>query len=357
MKIREAVSNRDKRRYLDFIYQVYLGDKNFSDLNLIFVKTFLYGLDDYARRAKVVPVLIEDDGIRLVGTFISTEDSKELKLSFLEFLPNSRSYIEAVIDYGRALMQQFGLSKMIVGVNGQISYGLGILVHGHNPDFEFNANYNPRYYTEELDQVILTRKRAFSYRFDAAHCLALMERFHNDRMSSDFSIRPMDKRHFKRDMLIFGRLCHEAFRGSPYYSEKTPLEMYQLMQQMRFLLKNEDILFAVKDGREVGFIFSHPDYAELFTKPRLNYLRLFIRKWYISPKHVIFNAIGVLPEYRHSGLVAELLYHSIRMRKKQYHTGVSSFILEENTDSNLLFRKMAMDINKEYRIYEIEREA
>lgn len=356
MTIREAVSNKDKRRYLDFIYQIYQGDQHFSDLNLLFVKTFLYGLDDYARRAKVVPVLVEDDGIRLAGTFISTEDSMELKLAFLEFLPNSGHYIEAVIDYGRSLMQQLGLSRMIVGVNGQISYGLGILVDGHNPCFEFNANYNPGYYTEELDRVILTKKRAFSYQFDAAHCLALMERFHNDRISSDFSIRPMDKRHFRRDMLIFGRLCHEALKDTPYYSEKTPPEMYQLMRQMRFLLKNEDILFAVKDGREVGFIFSHPDYAELFTKPRLNYLRLFVRKWFMTPKHVIFNAVGVLPEYRHNGLVAELLYHSIRMRQKQYPTGVSSFILEENTDSNMLFRKMAMGINKEYRIYEIERE-
>lgn len=357
MKIYEAVSNRDKRRYLDFIYQIYLDDKNFSDLNLIFVKNFLYGLDGYARRAKVVPVLIEEDGIRLVGTFISTEDSNELKLSFLEFLPNSRRYLEAIIDYGDKLMQRLGLSRMIVGVNGQISYGLGILVHGHNPNFEFNANYNPGYYTEELDQVIPTWKRAFSYRFDAAHCLALLERFHKSRISSDFSIRSMDKKHFKRDMLIFGQLCHEALKDSPYYSEKTPLEMYQLMRQMRFLLKNEDILFAVKDGREAGFIFSHPDYAELFTKPRLNYLQLFMRKWYICPKNVIFNAIGVLPEYRHSGLVAELLYHSIHMRQKKYDTGVSSFILEENIDSNMLFRKMAMDINKEYRIYEIERKA
>lgn len=357
MNLREAVSRRDKRRYLDFVYRVYREDKNFSDLNLIFLKTFLYGLDDYARRANVIPVLVEDGGIRLAGTFISTADSPELKLSFLEFLPDSGHCLRAILDYGRGLMRRLGLSKMIVGVNGQVSYGLGILVHEYNTEFEFNANYNPGYYTRELDHIIPTSKRAFSYCFDASQCLASMEQIRSRRPAQGLSIRPMDKRHFKRDMLIFGSLCHEALKDTPYYSEKTPAEMYQLMRQMRFLLRNEDILFAVKDGREAGFVFSHPDYAELFTKPRLSYLRLFFRSCCMRPKRVIFNAVGVLPEYRRSGMIAELLYHSVRMRQRRYAAGVSSFILEENADSNLLFRKMSTGIHREYRIYEIEGEA
>ncbi len=355
MKIQKVISNKDKRRYIRFIYEVYQNDKNFSDLNILFVKTFLYGLDDYARRASVLPLIIEDNGIKLVGTFISTADSKELKLSFLEFLPDSGPYIRAILDYGQTLLKDLGLSRIIVGINGQISYGLGILTAGSSRTFEFNANYHPAYYTEELDRIIEGKKRAFSYRFSAEHVLSAINPALIDKVLSTYSIRKMDKKHFREEMLIFGRLCHEALQGTPYYADKTPDEMYQLMKKIRFLLKNEDILFAMKDGQEIGFVLHHPDYAEFCTKPRVNYLLLFLRTLYKRPKTLIYNAIGVLPEYQQSGLVAALLYHSIHIRKEHYATAVSSFILEENIPSLTLFKKLSEGIHKEYRIYEIEK--
>ena len=31
----------------------------------------------------------------------------------------------------------------------------------------------------------------------------------------------------------------------------------------------------LKDGKEIGFVYTHPDYAELFNKPKLNYFKSF----------------------------------------------------------------------------------
>ena len=44
-------------------------------------------------------------------------------------------------------------------------------MYGNNNEFEFNANYNPEYYTKELDEVIVTKKRAFSYKYSAEKTL------------------------------------------------------------------------------------------------------------------------------------------------------------------------------------------
>ncbi len=354
MNIIEVKTKEDKERYIQFIYEVYKNDSNFIDMNVILVKNFLYKKDEYAKRANIIPIIIEDGEIKLVCMYISTDDSKELRLSFLEFLPHSQIYLKQIIEYGKKLLKKLNLEKIIVGINGQISYGLGILVHGHNDKFEFNSNYNPDYYVQELDELIKTKKRAFSYIYDAQKSL---ESFNQEMLSniySNYTFRYMNKRYFKKDMLIFGKLCHETLENTPYYSTKTPYEMYELMKMMRFLMKNQDIIFALKDGKEVGFIFTHPDYAEFFDKPKINYIKLFLKLIFKRPKNVIYNIIGVLPEHQKNGLAIGLIDYSIKMRKKNYQQGVSSFILEDNIQSTNLCKKISIGISKEYRLYEIE---
>lgn len=354
MQLIEVKTNKDKKRYIDFIYKVYKNDKNFSDMNLIFVKNFLYKKDSYAKRANVLPIMIEDGEIKLVCMFINTKDDKELKLSFLEFLPNSKEYIKSVIEYGKSLMKKYGLSKMVVGINGQISYGLGILVHGHNDEFEFNANYNPDYYAKELDEIFEIKKRAFSYKYDATKTLNAFDQNMIKHIYDNYSFRYFNKKKFKEEMLTFGELCHQTLEDTPYYAEKKPYEMYELMKQMKLMMRDEDLIFVEKDGKEIGFVFTHPDYAELFDKPKINYLKLGWRLLIKRPKNVIYNVIGVLKEYQKEGVAVGLIDFSTKMRSKEFPTGVSSFILEENVASTNLCRKISTGINKEFRIYEIE---
>ena len=354
MKLIEVKTKHDKKRYIKFIYELYKNDNNFSDMNLILVKNFLYKKDNYAKRANVIPIIVEEEQIKLVCIFISTNDSEELKLSFLEFRPNSRKYIEEVINYGKKLMRKLHLRKMIIGINGQVSYGLGILVPGFNNKFEFNSNYNFDYYVKELDEIIKVKKRAFSYNYDAEHSLSFFDKAMLDEINKNYTFRYMNKKRFKEEMIKFGDLCDKTLSNTPYYSYKTPYEMYQLMKQMKFLMKNEDIIFAMKDGKEVGFVYTHPDYAEFFDRPKINYLKLFFRMLKGKPKNLIYNVIGVLPEHQKIGLAVGLINYSIKMRRSEYSKGVSSFILEDNTESNNLCKKMAVGINKEYRLYEIE---
>ena len=218
MQLIEVKTKKEKKMYIDFIYKVYENDRNFSDMNLIFVKKFLYKKDHYAKRVNVIPIMIEDNGIKLVCMFINSEYDKELKLSFLEFMPNAKEYIQVAIDYGKKLMKKYGLTKMVIGVNGQISYGLGILVKGHNDTFEFNSNYNPDYYVKELDEIIETKKRAFSYKYDASKTLGAFEQNSIKHIYDNYDFRFLNKRKFKKEMLTFGKLCHDVLKETPYYN-------------------------------------------------------------------------------------------------------------------------------------------
>ena len=251
-------------------------------------------------------------------------------------------------------MKKYKKKKVIVGINGQISYGLGILTGDNNRNFEFNSNYSADYYTKELDEVFPIIKKAFSYTYKATNSLSLFDQNMLNTVNNNYTFRYLDMKHFKKDMLIFGNLCHNSLKDTPYYSKKEPIEMYQLMKKIKFIMRKNDIIFAMKDGKEIGFVYTHPDYAELFSKPNLNYITFYIRFLFRKTKNVIYNVIGVLPEHQMSGVAIALIYKSILMRQSKYPYGVSSFILEDNIPSTKLCRKLSVGINKEYHLYEIE---
>ena len=355
MQVIEIKTPKQKKQYIDFLYQVYKDDENFCDMNVIFVKNFLYQKDSYAKRQIVLPYMIYDNGQPRLECIFVVDKTNEIKLSFVEFLPNAALYLEKLIELSNELMKKYNKRKIIVGVNGQISYGLGILTKNYNQAFEFNSNYNKDYYTDEMDMVFPIIKRAFSYRYDVNNSVNFFHQGLLAKNYQDYQFRLFDKKNFEKDMLIFGKLCHESLKQTPYYSEKTPKEMYELMKQVKFLFKNEDIIFAMKDGKEVGFIYTHPNYAELFNHGRINYVSFFFKQLRRRPKEVIYNVIGVLPDHQRNGVAMNLIDYSLKMRGKEFTFGNSSFILEDNKESTSLCRKMAIGINKEFHLYEIER--
>lgn len=353
MEIVEVNNNKLKKQYISFIYDLYKNDENFCDMNLLFVKNFLYQKDSYSKRCKVKPILIMDNNeIKLECIFVIDETS-DIKLSFIEFRKNSSKYLKELIKYSRKLMKEYKKKKVVVGINGQISYGLGILVDKYNRKFEFNSNYNLPYYTKEMDKVFPVIKRAFSYNYKATNSLSLFDNSLLDNIYNNFEFRFFDMKHFKKDMLLFGELCHKSLKNTPYYSKKTPYEMYELMKQLKFIMKKEDIIFVSKDGKEIGFVYTHPDYAELFNKPKLNYITFYLKYLFKKTHNVIYNIISVLPEYQKTGLAVALIHKSIIMRQKEYPYGSSSFILEDNIPSTMLCKKLSISINKEFHLYEI----
>lgn len=355
MEIIRVKTKKQKREYIKFYYNIYKGDENFCDMNLIFVKNFLYKKDEFAKRCKVLPIMIYDGNLPKLECMFIIDNTKEIKLSFVEFVWGSERYLKVLMILSQELMKKYDKEKTIIGVNGQISYGLGILTDKYNRKFEFNSNYNKYYYTMEMDKIFPIIKRAFSYEYDVNNSIKFFDKNLLDANYKKFNFRFFNKENFKDEMLIFGKLCHETLKNTPYYSKKTPYEMYELMKQTKPFFKSEDIVFVCDGNKEIGFIYTHPDYAELFNKGKLDYLSFFLRLSSKIPEKIIYNVIGVLPEYQRSGVAMNLIDFTISFRKKNFTKGVSSFILEDNVQSTALCSKMSTGINKEFHLYEIER--
>ena len=139
MEIIEVDSKKLKKQYIDFIYDLYKDDENFCDMNLLFVKNFLYQQDSYSRRCTVKPIMILDEGeVKLEGIYV-VDETDIIKLSFVEFRRNASKYLQELIAYSKKVIKEFGKKKVVVGINGQISYGLGVLTNNYNRNFELRA--------------------------------------------------------------------------------------------------------------------------------------------------------------------------------------------------------------------------
>ncbi|HSG48132.1 MAG TPA: GNAT family N-acetyltransferase, partial [Longimicrobiales bacterium] len=125
---------------------------------------------------------------------------------------------------------------------------------------------------------------------------------------------------------------------------------------MKPLMVPEGSLVVRARGEIVGFGLFLPDYNRAMEKDRsgrllpLNWLRL-IRARRRAPWVRVMLA-GVLPRYRKLGLLPVLLNEASR---KAADFGVehveASWILEDNDDLNLVFKRMGGDPYRVWRVY------
>ena len=57
----ESLKSAEKHSIRDYFKELYENDKKYCDMNITFVKNFLYKKDSFAKRCEVLPIFIEDN--------------------------------------------------------------------------------------------------------------------------------------------------------------------------------------------------------------------------------------------------------------------------------------------------------
>jgi len=154
-------------------------------------------------------------------------------------------------------------------------------------------------------------------------------------------------------------LSNEIFREHWYYFHREYDEDYELFRLMKPLLTPFSLIFAVKDGIDIGYILLYPDFNQLVAAGGEAGIRTFLKHKLLRgcPDVVKIAEIAVLPEYRATGAIVTLFAEScrqIRRRFPQMKRVVSSWIANENTDSLNITKRFAPDLHGSYAAYEKE---
>jgi len=141
------------------------------------------------------------------------------------------------------------------------------------------------------------------------------------------------------------------------YFYREPVCLYELIREMKYFLKRENLIFVMKEGKEVGFVFWHPDYNEIIPGGKRNSmlgigLRYLINRNRI--KKIKLNAIGVLEEYRNTGAVVGLLYEVYKHVFDRYNGGETNFVWDSNIPSRKLNQHICDREVRHYCVYEMD---
>jgi len=245
--------------------------------------------------------------------------------------------------------------RIVVGLNGHLNYGAGILMNRFDEVPVFGLPYNPSYYAEYFSGLSCRNMLTFRFRFDVYTQWA--RAYDVDRQIDGLTVRFMDKKNIEAETKIYTDLNNQAFIHHPYWAKREIQEDVELFKPFRHLLDNENLVFAEVHGKPVGFFLWYPDFNQLVTSQRdLNALDVI--KYRLGKKidTFRFTEIGVIPEYQGSRVALALISKALpAVMKHGFSFCEGGFIFEENRASVAfvkgLLRRSFGSKPEEYRRY------
>ena len=153
-------------------------------------------------------------------------------------------------------------------------------------------------------------------------------------------------------------IYRRAWRDNWGFVPPTVRETEHLSQQLRWILDPEIALWAEVEGVPAACAVAVPDFNQVLKGTTGRVGRRLVPRLLRTRRladQVRFLLLGVLPEYRHLGLVPllidELFRHDTR---RQYRRAELSWVLEDNVQVNRLATGSGAVHYKTYRLYQKE---
>ena len=357
MKAIEVTTKREQKRFLDFRKKCYREHGCYVDNQAFMLREMFSGRTCFTENKEIVVWNIEDSG-RVVcqGVVIYAKELPEyVQLCFFESEPGQAEAVTLLEEKAMDLGRKYGCKKLVLGLYGHVNYGLGFLADRYGEKNSFSAAGNPAYYNayfegEDYERIYLNSYKTARF----AENIKKYERILQG-VEKRFTFRYFDKKEFDRDAKLYTDLNNICFANHRYYYKREYKEDKEMLKELFLFMKEDSLIFAYDGDRPVGFVMWYPEYNELLKAGesfgvKAFFQNLFFRKRIQTVKVMEF---GILEEYRRKGLPLALVNRVYLCAKKR---GISkaetSWVLEENGDSNSVCRAVCEENYKRYVVYE-----
>lgn len=342
MMVRDAVQRRERREWHRFPEQVYrdnpfhrMTEKSLSDL-------LVDGPSLFLEHAEVRPCLLKVEG-QTVARFAFIHDRQlpsHVQVAFFEALPGLGGLASFLLREARAWKPE--AHTLVVGLNGHLNYGAGILLDRFDEPPVFGLPYSPPWYADYFREF--SCRVTVSYRFSLEPFFRWAEGPGLKVNGRGISVRFMDRRQLDREVALYTRIDNTSFSNAdtPYWSNRLPGENGELFHPFRHLLRNENLIFAERNGEPVGFFLWYPDFNELVGPGRdLGILDVFRYRLTHPVRTMRFTEVALMPGYRNTATVAAMILKAIPpIREEGLATCEGGFIFEQNTPSRNMVRRL-----------------
>jgi GNAT superfamily N-acetyltransferase len=272
---------------------------------------------------------------------------------------DDQAVADALLQHAKRWVFDRGAKFLRGPVSPSTNYECGTLVEGFDSDPMVMMPYNPEYYPVLLERAGLQKSKDLFAWLSNANTIDIkkIDRVADKAVKGNgVTVRPIDMKNFAADVENVWNIYNSAWERNWGFIPMSKEEFQLQGKEMKQILKPDLVLIGEVAGRVVGFALALPDINQAL-KPAQGKLiptgLIKILYYQRLVKSVRVLALGVVEEYRASGLAAGFYATLVRnARKLGYGDCEMSWILEDNVLMNRSLEVMGAKRYKIYRIYE-----
>ena len=344
MNIEYCITSEQLEEFVNYRRMLYKGDESYVCTSEFVLTDIIYENTDFAKECTVLPAVVRKEGVIVAEcVYIHNVKLPYLSVGFFEADKNQNEAVQLILKEARAVAKRCGVKKIVIGHNGHLSYGVGILTNRFDYKNSFDSNYNKQYYAPYFSG--LKKQSLSTYKQNKK----LMEEYLIDGKA--YKIRKANMKNFYQEAELMRELCDKTIGKTFLYFPTEKAHFYQLMRDLRPFLMDENLLFAEdKAGNTVGFLFWHPDFNQML-KGGKHYSTLGIALAYIFKsrkiKNAKLNAIGAFSPR----VTSELLNELSRVMGNRFETLETNFVWDNNLPSTLVNKRFFGEPHRKYEVY------
>lgn len=364
MRLIEAQSAHDLKRFIEFPYRLYSRDALYVPQLRKEMRELFSPKNPFFEHAEVRYYLVEDTG-EVVGRVAAILNRRHIEIhseqtgffGFYESVDNAE-VCGMLISAAEDFLKQQGMLSLRGPMNFSTNEECGFLTEGFDTPPVLMMPYNPPYYNDLMTGAGMTKaKDLYAYLHDVQEALpekalrvaAIAER-------RGVTVRPVVKKRFNEEMKVFKEVYNAAWEKNWGFIPLTDAEIDYMGARLKQIAVPELTLIAEDKGKPVGFLGLIPDFNVVLQKMggRLNPLTI-AKALYYSRKIPTLRLLllGIRPEYRNRGVDALLYREGFRgIKNGGYKQLEFSWILEDNVAVQRIVELVGGTLYKKYRIYE-----
>lgn len=366
------VDNRKKlNEFVHFPHRLYAGNKYYVPQPNITQKELLTDKNPFLKHSEIRLFLAYQNNA-CAGRIAAIFNKTHLQVyrddtGFFGFFDSvnhtevSRALFKSAFEY----LKSKGIRNVLGPANPTSNDSLGFLYSGYDKAPLIMMPYNFSYYHDLCKDIgFVPEEDLYAYRvksegLDTRISDRLVQRLITRLRKSGIVFRHCSKKSFKQDMqqlrLAYNRSNADNYGFMPLNEE----EFGFLASGLKHIVPLDQVLFAEKNGKIIGFLLAVPDINQMLKTIKSGKLFPFGIFKLIFGRNKIFDArimiLGVLPEYRNRGV--ELVFFKeiqANLARKGIKSAEAGYVLANNKNMNSAMRKIGAERVKTYRLYRKE---
>ncbi len=370
--VRPVKTKADRKRFLDFPYDLYRGNPYFvPPLRMDVANTINPDKNPFFEHGDMQLFLAEDANGNMVGRVAGIKNGMHLKKyddgnGFFGFFECIEDYAvaEKLLDAARNWVEAHGLTGMRGPTHPTLTDISALLVDGVDRVPFILMPYNPPYYEPFVlrygfEKAMVT----WAYYLDDEHVqTAKLERGVNivKRRNPNLSLRAFDMKRFDEEIATIMDIYNEAWSENWGHVPYTDAEAAYLAKEVKPVI-DPRLIYIVEDaGVPMAFVISLPNLNRALHKVKNGRLfpsGLFKILWKAKVQgidEVRMPLMGVRKAYHGRGIDALLVLETIqRGMELGFRACEMSWVLDSNKPLVNALDKMGAHRDKEYGLYEM----